>query len=46
MTSTTVAELASELNKPTETLIEQLASAGVKKVSPPISCLMRISKLC
>ncbi len=34
MTSTTVAELASELNKPTETLIEQLASAGVKKGKP------------
>ena len=34
MTSTTVAELAAELNKPTETLIEQLASAGVKKGKP------------
>ena len=34
MTSTTVAELASELNKPTETLLEQLASAGVKKGKP------------
>ena len=34
MTSTTVAELASELNKPTETLLEQLASAGVQKAKP------------
>ena len=34
MTSTTVAELAAELNKPTETLIEQLASEGVKKGKP------------
>ena len=34
MTSTTVAELASELNKPTEALLEQLASAGVKKGKP------------
>ena len=31
MTSTTVAELAAELHKPTETLLEQLASAGVTK---------------
>ena len=34
MTSTTVAELASELNKPTEALLEQLASAGVRKGKP------------
>ena len=34
MTSTTVAELASELNKPTEALLEQLASAGVKQGKP------------
>ena len=33
MTSTTVAELAAELNKPTGTLLEQLASAGVPKQS-------------
>lgn len=31
MTSTTVAELAAELHKPTDTLLEQLASAGVSK---------------
>ena len=31
MTSTTVAELAAELNKPTTTLLEQLSSAGVPK---------------
>jgi translation initiation factor IF-2 len=31
MTSTTVAELAAELHKPTDTLLEQLASAGVAK---------------
>ena len=31
MTSTTVAELAAELNKPTSTLLEQLSSAGVPK---------------
>ncbi|MCB2016249.1 MAG: translation initiation factor IF-2 N-terminal domain-containing protein, partial [Hydrogenophaga sp.] len=31
MTSTTVAELAAELNKPTATLLEQLAAAGVPK---------------
>jgi translation initiation factor IF-2 len=34
MTSTTVAELANELKKPIETLLEQLKSAGVSKVSP------------
>ncbi len=33
MTSTTVAEFAAELNKPTATLLEQLASAGVAKAS-------------
>jgi len=33
MTSTTVAEFASELKKPAETLIEQLRSAGVAKSS-------------
>jgi translation initiation factor IF-2 len=33
MTSTTVAEFAAELNKPTATLLEQLASAGVSKDS-------------
>ncbi|MEX1165436.1 MAG: translation initiation factor IF-2 [Hydrogenophaga sp.] len=33
MTSTTVAELAAELNKPTTTLLEQLASAGVPKTA-------------
>ena len=33
MTSTTVAELAAELQKPTDTLLEQLASAGVNKAS-------------
>jgi len=31
MTSTTVAELANELNKPTALLLEQLAAAGVRK---------------
>jgi len=31
MTSTTVAELAAELNKPTSVLLEQLAAAGVPK---------------
>ena len=31
MTSTTVAELAAELNKPTTTLLEQLSAAGVPK---------------
>ncbi|AOW13644.1 translation initiation factor IF-2 [Hydrogenophaga crassostreae] len=31
MTSTTVAELAAELNKPTSTLLEQLSAAGVNK---------------
>ncbi len=33
MTSTTVAELASELNKPTTVLLDQLAGAGVPKSS-------------
>ena len=33
MTSTTVAELASELNKPTSVLLEQLTAAGVPKTS-------------
>ncbi len=33
MTSTTVAELAAELNKPTSVLLEQLAAAGVPKTS-------------
>lgn len=33
MTSTSVAELAAELHKPTHTLLEQLASAGVSKSS-------------
>lgn len=33
MTSTTVAELAAELNKPTAVLLEQLAAAGVRKTS-------------
>jgi len=33
MTSTTVAEFASELKKPAETLLEQLRSAGVSKSS-------------
>ena len=32
--TTTVAEFAAELNKPTATLIEQLTSAGVAKVQP------------
>ena len=31
MTSTTVAELAAELNKPTSTILEQLTAAGVSK---------------
>ena len=31
MSQTTVAELAQELHKPTDTLLEQLASAGVAK---------------
>ena len=33
MTSTTVAELANELNKPTSLLLEQLAAAGVRKAA-------------
>ena len=33
MTSTTVAEFAAELNKPTAALLEQLAAAGVPKAS-------------
>ncbi|MDP3835960.1 MAG: translation initiation factor IF-2 [Hydrogenophaga sp.] len=33
MTSTTVAELAAELNKPTTVLLEQLTAAGVPKTS-------------
>ncbi|MGE0100153.1 MAG: translation initiation factor IF-2 [Hydrogenophaga sp.] len=33
MTSTTVAELAAELNKPTSVLLEQLAAAGVPKTT-------------
>ncbi|MDO9438920.1 translation initiation factor IF-2 [Hydrogenophaga sp.] len=33
MTSTTVAELAAELNKPTTILLEQLSAAGVPKTS-------------
>ncbi|TNF61529.1 MAG: translation initiation factor IF-2 [Burkholderiales bacterium] len=33
MTSTTVAELAAELNKPTSLLLEQLSAAGVRKAS-------------
>lgn len=33
MTSTTVAELAAELNKPTSVLLEQLSAAGVRKSS-------------
>ena len=33
MTSTTVAELAAELNKPTSVLLEQLSAAGVPKTS-------------
>ncbi len=39
MTSTTVAEFASELKKPAETLLEQLRSAGVAKssASDPLS---------
>jgi len=31
MTSTTVAELAAELSKPTSVLLEQLSAAGVPK---------------
>ncbi|MEY4506143.1 MAG: hypothetical protein RL297_721 [Pseudomonadota bacterium] len=34
MTSNTVAELAAELNKPTNVLLEQLSAAGVSKKSP------------
>ena len=34
MSSTTVAEFASELKKSTETLLDQLKSAGVSKASP------------
>ena len=34
MSSTTVAEFAAELKKPTDTLLEQLKSAGVPKASP------------
>ena len=34
MSSTTVAEFANELKKSTETLLEQLRSAGVVKSSP------------
>jgi len=34
MTSTTVTEFANELKKSTDTLLEQLKSAGVSKVSP------------
>jgi translation initiation factor IF-2 len=39
MTSTTVAELAAELNKPTSQLLEQLSSAGVPKAggTDPVS---------
>ena len=33
MTSTTVAELAAELNKPTSLLLEQLSASGVPKTS-------------
>ncbi|MGI9217591.1 MAG: translation initiation factor IF-2 associated domain-containing protein, partial [Hydrogenophaga sp.] len=33
MTSTTVAELANELNKPTSLLLEQLSAAGLSKSS-------------
>jgi len=33
MTSNTVAELAAELNKPTNVLLEQLSAAGVSKKS-------------
>ena len=33
MTSTTVAQLAAELNKPTSTLLEQLSAAGVLKTA-------------
>ena len=33
MTSTTVAEFAAELKKPTDTLLEQLNNAGVNKSS-------------
>ena len=34
MSSTTVAQFAIELKKPTDTLLEQLKSAGVAKASP------------
>ena len=34
MSSTTVAEFANELKKSTETLLEQLKSAGVAKSAP------------
>jgi len=34
MSSTTVAEFASELKKSTETLLDQLRSAGVSKSAP------------
>ena len=34
MSSTTVAEFASELKKSPETLLEQLKSAGVSKAAP------------
>ncbi|MGA8513524.1 MAG: translation initiation factor IF-2 [Burkholderiaceae bacterium] len=34
MSSTTVSEFANELKKPTDTLLEQLKSAGVPKASP------------
>ena len=34
MSSTTVAEFANELKKSTETLLDQLKSAGVAKASP------------
>ena len=34
MSSTTVAEFANELKKSTETLLEQLRSAGVAKSAP------------
>jgi translation initiation factor IF-2 len=35
MSSTTVAEFANELKKSTDTLLEQLKSAGVAKSPPP-----------
>jgi len=34
MSNTTVAEFANELKKPTDTLLEQLNSAGVAKSAP------------